>query len=164
VRPIFILLLLVLAFAVHKPVDAKPKPCKGCYCSVSATSVNFGDYDIITGYAVDSAGNVEVSCGTDTIGDTMSYAIELSGAKKGSKPRELGGPGSYELEYNLYTNVSRTIIWGDGKGSTATVDDSYVFPVLCCVTRNYTIYGRIDAGQNVVPAIYSDTVVVGVDF
>jgi len=158
------LLVVFAAVVVLGPAEAKPKPCKRCYCSVSATNVNFGAYDTISGLAVDSAGDVEVSCGTDTIGDVMSYSIELSGAKKGASPRELKGPGRYRLDYNLYTDVTRTIIWGDGKGSTATVTDSYTFISLCCETRNYTSYGRIDAAQIVAPGLYSDTIVVRVDF
>lgn len=158
------LMFLFLASSALGPAEAKPKPCKRCYCSVSATNVNFGAYDGIAQLEVDSAGNVEVSCGTDTIGDVMSYEIELSGSNKGSKPREMKGPGQYRLEYNLYTDVGRTIIWGDGKGSTATVADGYTFVTLCCEIRNYTIYGRIDAGQNVAPGFFSDSIVVKVDF
>ena len=158
------LTFLILASATLGPAEAKPKPCKRCYCSVTATNVNFGAYDGIAQLAVNSAGNVEVSCGTDTIGDVMSYSIELSGGNKGTKPREMKGSGKYRLEYNLYTDVGHTIIWGDGKGSTATVTDSYTFATLCCEIRNYTIYGRIDAGQNVAPGFYSDSIVVKVDF
>jgi len=165
--PIFGLLLvfLVAAFvggAVAAP--KKPKPCKNCYCSVISTDVYFGAYDGLAQLAVDSAGNIEVTCGTDTIGDIMSYQIELSGAKKGSKPREMAGPKRYLLEYNIYTDVSHMIIWGDGKGSTVAVPDSYSFPVLCCVTRNYTTYGRIDSGQNVAPGLYMDSIVVTINF
>jgi len=159
-KPTLLLFLLILTPAFW-PAEAKPKPCKNCYCSVTATAVNFGPYDTLSGLAVDSAGNIEVVCGTDTIGDTISYAIELSGGKAG-KPRELKGPD--KLEYDLYTDVSRTTIWGNGKGGTAIVADSYSFPVLCCVTRNYTPYGRIGASQNVEPGAYSDTITVTVDF
>jgi len=155
---------LLLLIPIFSQAEAKPKPCKKCYCSVTATNVNFGSYDTLSQLAVDSAGDVEVSCGTDTIGDVMSYEIKLSGAKKGSKPRKMKGPDSYRLEYNIYTDVARTIIWGDGKGSTALITDSYTFPVLCCVTRNYTSYGRIDAGQNVGPGFYIDSIVVKVNF
>jgi len=158
-----LLLSFFLLTPAFWPAEAKPKPCKNCYCSVTATNVYFGSYDTLSGLAVDSAGNVEVVCGTDTIGDVMSYEIELSGSK-GTTPREMKGPGRYRLEYNLYTDVGRTTIWGNGKKGTAVVTDSYTFPVLCCVTRNYTVYGRIDAGQIVAPGAYSDTITLKIDF
>lgn len=156
----FLLSLPLITFAFW-PAEAKPKPCKNCYCTVTATTVNFGAYDTLSGAAVNSAGNIEVNCGTDTIGDTISYAIELSGGKLG-KPRELQGPD--KLQYDLYTDVGRTSIWGNGKGGTAMVADSYSFPVLCCVTRNYTAYGRIAASQVVEPGVYSDIITVTVNF
>jgi len=156
-----LLLSVMLLGPAFWPAEAKPKPCKNCYCSVTATAVNFGSYDTLSGLAVDSAGNIEVVCGTDTIGDTMSYAIELSGGKVG-KPRELKGPD--KLQYDIYTDVGRTTIWGNGKGGTAVVSDSYSFPVLCCVTRNYTSYGRIVASQIVEPGAYSDIITVTIDF
>jgi len=158
-----IALFLIAGFFVA-PATGKPKPCKRCYCSVTATEVNFGSYDSLSQQAVNSAGSVEISCGTDTIGDVLSYSVELSGAKKGSTPREMKGPSGNSLTYNLYTDVGRAIIWGDGKGSTATVTDSYTFTVLCCVTRTYTDYGRLDGGQNVRPGIYSDSITISVDF
>jgi len=156
-----LLVCIFLLTPAFWPTSAKPKPCKNCYCSVSATAVNFGSYDTLSGLAVDSAGNIEVVCGTDTIGDTMSYAIELSGGKVGT-PREMKGPD--KLQYDLYTDVSRTSIWGDGKKGTAIIADSYSFPVLCCVTRNYTSYGRILASQIVEPGAYSDIITVNVNF
>jgi len=159
-----VFLAFFLASATSGPVEAKPKHCRHCYCSVSATNVNFGAYDTLSQLAVDSAGDVEVSCGTDTIGDVMSYSIELSGAKKGRKPRKMKGPRRYRLYYNLYTDVSRTIIWGEDEGSAAAVNDSYTFVTLCCETRNYTSYGRIDADQNVAPGLYRDVIVVEVEF
>jgi len=158
------LVSLVFFLMVGNSAEGKPKPCKKCYCSVSATDVAFGAYDGLDQVIVDSTGDIEVSCGTDTIGDVMSYEVELSGAKRGSRPRELSEQGNNALYYNLYTDPSRTLIWGDGKGSTVMVTDSYTFTVLCCVTRNYTVYGRIDAGQNVEPGLFSDSITVKVDF
>lgn len=158
------LLSVIFLLMIGGAVGGKSKPCKKCYCFVTATDVAFGAYDGLAQTIVDSTGDIEVSCGTDTIGDVISYEIELSGANKGSSPRELSGHGKNELYYNLYTDPSRTLIWGDGKGSTVMVADSYTFTVLCCVTRNYTLYGRIDAGQNVEPGLFSDAITVKVDF
>jgi len=142
---------------------AKTKPCKGCYCTVSATNVNFGNYDALTKPTLYSTGTVAVSCGTDTVGDVMSYQVELNWGKKGKNPREMSG-GKDALTYNLYTNATYSTIWADGKNGSVVVTDSYTFTTLCCENRNYTDYGRLDGGQNVSPGVYVDDIVVTVSW
>jgi len=156
--------VLLAGLMVSPAVLAKPKPCKGCYCSVTATDVNFGTYDALTKPTLYSTGNVTVTCGTDTIGDVMSYEIALDFGKKGKSPRQMDG-GKDALEYNLYTNASHTILWGDGKKyGSVTVPDSYTFTSLCCEVRSYTDYGVLFGGQNVRPGLYSDDIVVEVSW
>lgn len=136
----------------------------GCYCTVSATATNFGLYDAVTKEAVDRTGDVEISCGSDTIGDTVSYEVELSKGIRGRYSARKLMSGSSDILYNLYTDVGRTTVWGDGKSGSVTVSDSYSLTVLCCEQRSYTAYGRIDAGQNAAPGIYSDSIIVTVSW
>ncbi|MCJ9430624.1 Csu type fimbrial protein [Kordiimonas marina] len=141
-----------------------PPSCTGCYCSVSATNVNFGTYDTLLKPTLYSTGSISVTCGTDTIGDVMSYDIELSWGKSGSLPREMES-GTNVLTYNLYTDASHASVWGDGKKfGSSVVSDSYTFTSLCCEVRNYTDYGRLDGGQNAVPGVYVDDIVVTVSW
>ncbi len=132
-------------------------------CSVSAVSTSFGSYDPFGAVAVDSTGSVTVSC-QFLIGVLVGYTIQLSSGTGGSyAPRTLSGTG-YQLDYNLYTNAGRTAVWGDGSGGTNTVSDGYLVSVLFPVVRNYTVYGRLPAGQNVPPGSYTDTVIVTVNY
>ncbi|MCJ9430627.1 Csu type fimbrial protein [Kordiimonas marina] len=177
-RKIFIAANIVAASAVvffllergtdrHPHVDAQggPPTCQGCHCTVTATDVNFGLYDGLLRSAVNSTGNIEVSCSTQNVGDTISYDVELSKGHGNYSAREMTGPPQNALlTYNLYTSASYTVVWGDGHSGSSVVSDSYVFTVLCCEIRNYTMYGRIDAGQNAVPGAYADSLMVSVSY
>ena len=72
--------------------------------------------------------------------------------------------GGWNLNYNLYTNSARTIVWGDGTGgsSAQTLSGGTVSGGLRRFSR--TVYGRIAAMQNVGAASYSDTIVMTVIF
>ncbi|NVJ71176.1 MAG: spore coat protein U domain-containing protein [Alphaproteobacteria bacterium] len=148
------------------PLSAADASCTGtgCYCTVTSTAVNFGSYNALTQQAVYSTGNLEVSCGSDTIGDTVGYALILSMGDNGKKTQRKLASGRLTLNYNLYTDASHTAIWADGGGGTSTVTDSLTMTVLCCEIQNYTVYGRIDSGQNAAPGSYTDAIVVTVSY
>ncbi len=136
----------------------------GCYCTVNATAVNFGTYNGLPQPATDSTGNVEVSCGSDTIGDSITYLVSLSIGENGKKTDRKLADGRNTLLYNLFTDVSHTAIWADGSGGTSVVSDGYTLSLLCCEVRNYTVYGRIAGGQNAAPGLYTDAIIVTVEW
>lgn len=120
-------------------------------CTVSAGSVAFGDYDTLSGQVLDGAGSISVSCSP-----SASYILELSTGGGSYAQRQLAGTVSV-LNYNLYTSVSRTVVWGDGSAGTATVGGDGENAI-------HNVYGRIFAGQNVPVGSYGDSIVVTVIF
>ena len=122
-------------------------------CTVSVQGVNFGSYDPFGRNPVDSAGNVAVTCDAG-----VSYAIALSSGGGPYAARVMAN-GSYLLQYNLYTDAARVMVWGDGNGGTATVGGSGTGSA-----SNVTIYGRIPASQNAHVGNYADNVIVTVTF
>ncbi|MEQ1439345.1 spore coat U domain-containing protein [Fontimonas sp. SYSU GA230001] len=131
-------------------------------CTVSTSPVVFGSYNPISGAAVDSTGTVTVTC-TAVVSISVNYSIALGTGLGGSfAPRRMTS-GANTLPYNLYTSASRSTVWGDGSGGTSTVSDGYTLGLLL-VTRNYTVYGRIPASQNVAAGAYADTIVVTVTY
>lgn len=133
-------------------------------CTVSATDTAFGNYGPFDTSPVDATGTVSVRCelllGLSALVD---YHIYLStGLGGGYSPRRMY-KGTDTLNYNLYTDSARTTIWGDGSGSTSYVEDSYLIQ-LTPVTRNYTVYGRLPAEQNVAPGLYTDVITVTVEY
>lgn len=133
-------------------------------CSVSATSVAFGSYNPLSASNTDSTGTVTVSC---TLGGIISllvnYTINLSkGGAATYTPRRMTS-GSNTMNYNLYTNSSRTTIWGDGTGGTTNISDGYLLGIGTTV-RNYTVFGRIPPLQNIAPGAYADTITITVNY
>lgn len=125
-------------------------------CSASANSVAFGNYNALSGLAVDSVGSVSVSCLL-----SLGYTVSLSSGGAGSfSPRQLINGGN-TLNYNLYTDPTYLTIWGDGSGGTATVSGSIG---LLLLPVNHVVYGRIPAGQNAAAGSYTDTISVTVTY
>lgn len=120
-------------------------------CDPSAQGVSFGSYDTFSNQPLDSTGNIGVSCDV-----SASYSIALSPGG-GSYASRAMASGAYTLKYNLYTDATRTTVWGDGTGGTATVNGSGT-------TADYTVYGRVPAGQNAYVGSYTDTITVTVTF
>jgi|RhiMetStandDraft_4_1073278.scaffolds.fasta_scaffold171067_1 spore coat protein U domain-containing protein, fimbrial subunit CupE1/2/3/6 len=125
-------------------------------CTISTTSVNFGNYNVFTGSDTDSTGTVTIDCN----GAAHDIIVTLSkGASSSYNPRTML-KASEALSYNLYRDAARTSIWGDGTGGTSTYTNANPpnGPV------NVTIYGRVPAGQDVSAGAYSDTVSAVVNF
>ncbi|OGP49370.1 MAG: hypothetical protein A2Y79_09600 [Deltaproteobacteria bacterium RBG_13_43_22] len=126
----------------------------------TVTDVNFGSYDVLSGLNNDSTGSLTVSCSGQTW-TTVTTSIGASPNSGGFNPRQmLQASGTDLLNYNLYTNSTRTTIWGDGTQGTSTVTTS--------IHKNHpwngTIYGRIPPGLNVGIGTYSEALVVTINF
>lgn len=123
----------------------------GAQCNVTAQGVSFGSYDVFSNQHLDSTGNIGVSCDV-----SATYTIALSPGG-GSYASRTMASGARTLNYNLYTDGTRTSVWGDGTGGTATVNGSGT-------SGNHTVYGRIPAGQNAYVGSYSDVITVTLTF
>jgi spore coat protein U-like protein len=133
-----------------------------CSATVSvALPLAFGNYNP----AAASIGSTDISV-TGSVGGVvgvlvnMTYAISLSAGAGGTVAnRVLNGPGT-PLAYNLYTSDAYQTVWGnDGRS------DSYSLLVTLLgnsLTRSYTVYGLIPAGQYVATGGYSNTITVSV--
>jgi spore coat protein U-like protein len=138
------LLALVLALLARQALAA---------CTATAVPVIFGAYNPVSGQVLDSAGRVDVSCVP-----SAGYTISLSAGLGSYAARQMAS-GPDRLEYNLYTDFARTIVWGDGTGGSFSVGGTAgIAPV------SHTVHGRIPRGQPVRAGAYSDTVLVTVSF
>ena len=131
-------------------------------CTVSSTGVSFGAYDVFNTSDSDTTGNISVACTGLTESSTVAYDILIStgGGAYASRAMTSGG---HLLGYNLYTNNSRSIVWGDGSAGTAKISDGYGLG-LSAVIKDYSIYGRIPARQNAYVGSYSDMIIVTVNY
>lgn len=125
---------------------------------VSATNLNFGNYNASSGTPNTSTMTVTVSC--QFAADTLpAFVATLSkGVAPTYNPRQMA-LGANRLNYNIFNQNTYTTIWGDGTGGT--------------LTRSYggggnsaagTGFGRITTGQYVTPGVYTDTITATITY
>jgi spore coat protein U-like protein len=126
-------------------------PSVALACTAGSAGVSFGAYDPLAGAAVDGVGTITVSCPAST-----PFTIDL-GPGGGSYAARQMQSGAATMSYNLYTDAARLTVWGDGTSGTSRVSDS-------SSGGDYTVYGRIPAGQNLPAGAYNDSVQITVTF
>ncbi len=140
-------------------------------CGISAQALNFGNYDHLHPFANLSQTTITVSCQENVLiglGDTVIYAISLDGGSSGDTSNRALVQGGDNLYYNLYSEPTRTLVWGEDIGSQ--VGGVLAVPLcllgLGCavVSAPHIAYGRIPAGQSVSAGSYSDTITVTVTY
>lgn len=132
-------------------------------CSIASNSLAFGIYDPFSSVTTDTASSISVVCQSAAT-TNVSYTIKLDGGLSGSiSARNLTGPGT-NLAYQLYRDVTRAAIWGDGSAGSSSVSDSYTLITQVPSTRSYAIFGRINPRQNIKIGAYSDTVTVLISY
>jgi len=134
-------------------------PILGCSCNVTASDVDFGSFDPLSG-AHDALGEIEVDC-TGVVDVAPTISARLSAGQWGpiSARKMRSGAGDL-LDYNLYTNAARTIVWGDGTGGSSTVTISGGLLAVQHWTVSRDIYARAAPALSTKPGAYSDTVLV----
>ena len=126
-------------------------------CTISTTSVGFGAYHVFSPTPLDTTGSVTYRCGSQ---DTnIRITLDRGGASSFNPRRML--QGTQPLNYNLFLDAARTIIWGDGTGGTQFYGNSNP-PNNQNVT--VTIFGRIPSGQDVSSGSYTNTITATVNF
>jgi len=125
-------------------------------CSVSATTLAFGNYNAATPTPNDSTSTLSITC---TSG--LSYTVILDGGTTTStvNARAMTDGSSHNLTYGLYTTTGRTILLGDGTSSTQTAGGTGNGSA-----QTITVYGRIPISQYVTAGNYTDTVGVTVNY
>jgi len=135
-------------------------PAHAFKCTVNATAISFGSYDVFAATPLDATGSISVDCNIPSQNPNapLAVTVTLSPGNSGTfAQRQMQGPLS-TLDYNLYTTPSYSTVWGDGSGNSQ-------FPTTF-ITRDTPwtaiIYGRIPARQNVQPGLYNDLLTVTV--
>jgi spore coat protein U-like protein len=138
-----------------------------CGIAGGGASISFGPYHPLTlpgklsSADVDSTGSVMVSCSGLTQG--VSYTLKLGGGRSNNVSARLmgGNGGGSDMRYNLYTNATRNLVWGDGSAG------SVLSGSMGAGTNSNThyFYGRIPGGQNSVrPGGFSDLLVITLEY
>lgn len=128
-------------------------------CTISTAAVSFGSYDPVVANAstsLDGTGAVTVAC---TKGATATIALGTGGSSSGSNRRLSDGTGNNYLNYELYRDSGRSIVWG-------TTGTNLLSPAAAesKAPREFPVYGRVTNNQDIPAGSYSDTVVATVNF
>lgn len=148
-----------LAAAAAAIFSLAARPALGQTCSASATGIAFGIYQPLAASPVTSTATVTITC-SSPLSLLVSYSIQLGPGGGGSyAARSMGGSGG-RLAYQLYTGALYNQVWGAGTAGTTAVANGYLLGVVLPTVSEYTVYGRIAAGNNVGVGTYGDTITV----
>lgn len=151
--------ILAIQLAAPAPAGAACHFLALCACTATASGVNFGNYNPVDSGHLNSTGTVSVRC-TQLLPLPGSFTVDLSTGGSGSYATRRMTNGGSQLQYNLYRDVARSQIWGNGTGVSTDVTES--FNGTRIVDRTINVYGRVFAGQDVSGGVYADTIVVTV--
>jgi spore coat protein U-like protein len=123
-------------------------------CTAAPTTHAFGAYDTINPTAGTSS--ITITCTHNGQAHTFNYTIALSSGSGSYATRQMAGAGD-TLNFNHYTTLAHTTVWGDGTAGTATVSGSFLVPQGGGNTgsQTQTVYGLIGAPQNVTATAYA---------
>lgn len=126
-------------------------------CMVSAVTMNFGTYDPRSPAATLTTGTISFRCSA-----SVPVKIKLLNSN-GEGP---GGMRSnfrnYALQYELFLDPARTVLWGDGLNGT----EYYSSPALPAnTTTTAPVFGEILPGQTQASAgAYNDMLTIEIDY
>lgn len=152
---------LTLGISASQPAMAACANPANCGCTVSTSGLLFGTYSAQSPSPTDSVGTISTSCTSDDPGNS-TFSVSMSAGFSGNAAQRAMGGGSSALLYNLYTNATRSTIWGDDSGGGVSVVAP--FPAGNGSTQLLSVYGRIPARQNVAPGGYSDVITITITY
>ena len=118
-------------------------------CIVSSTAaIAFGDYDVNSATDNSKQGRVTVAC-TKGVTATIGLGSGLNGN------RTMNGPTTDKLAYLLAKDTNGAD-WSDS--STVSYNST------TRTAKDFTVYGKIRAGQDMTAGSYTDTVVATINF
>ena len=133
-------------------------------CSITTRALNFGDYDGDgSSGKVHGTGGVTATCtlggaAVITMGQGANAVTGPVASTDALPKRQMAGSSSDYLLYDLYSVGEEGTVWGNtqatGLGFTASAG----------VNPEQTVFGTVQAAQNVAAGSYSDSVLVTITF
>ena len=147
------MVLCVLAIAIVALVPARAE-AQLASCSLSASTVAFGNCNPLAIVALDTTGTVNFSCNAFALLPRLTLS---RGSSSTFAPRTMLGPGGGVLNYNLYLDPVHLLVWGDGTGGTSQF-------IAIGLVGQVTFFGSIPASQDALAGAYSDALTVTIIF
>lgn len=121
-------------------------------CAIeNVAPVDFGTEALLT-EEFEATGSFDVRCT-----NALPYDVALSnGANAAGEVRRMAAAGEF-IEYELYSNAGRTIVWGDDTGEIVEGTGNGV-------AQPYTVYGEVPPQTTPTAGLYTDTVTITVTY
>jgi spore coat protein U-like protein len=151
-------LISIPAFAGSASASLNVSASVSAVCTISTSAVAFGAYDpVVTNAATDLNGT-----GTVTVACTKGAAatIDLGNGSNLSGGSRRMASGTDFLNYSLYKDAARTLVWGTGLAGGTT----YAYTSATKAATAITVYGKVPMGQDVTVGAYSDTVTATINY
>ena len=123
-------------------------------CAVSATNLNFGSIGLLSAN-LDASSTVTAAC---TNGAPYNVGLNAGAGTGATVAARKMTNGANTVTYSLYTNASRTTVWGN------TVGTNTVGGTGSGSNQNLTVFGRMPPQTTPAPATYTDTIIVTVTY
>ena len=131
-------------------------------CTISTSALAFGSYDpVVTNAttALNGTGTVTVTC---TSGASTNVLLgQGSNASVGSTDavpiRRMTDGATHYLSYAIFQDTGRSTTWGNTNATSEAYTGTGSSSAL-------TVYGKVDAGQNVPAGSYTDSVLATISF
>jgi spore coat protein U-like protein len=120
-------------------------------CDISASALDFGEYRAATGSPRQGTTQLRATC---TPGTTYQIGLNEGTSAGASTNQRKMVSATGALNYQLYTDSARSVIWGNTPG-TDTVTGAGTG-----LAQDLTVFGSIPAGQSVPAEEYADTITV----
>jgi spore coat protein U-like protein len=133
---------------------ASPRAQTGCKLKVRP--FDFGPFVDGSASSITTSAIFELKC--SNIGTAAPVVSAGPSATTGDyQNRRMNGPGGSQLRYQVFTNPSRTIVWGDGTRDTQAIVASTPGD-----NKTFTVYGELFGNQYGEVGRYGDAIVVTV--
>ncbi len=153
-----LLMLLMLLLTSASPAHAQVA------CAASASSVDFGTYDVLAHNPTLSNGSVQVRCTNSSNNQrAVPFTVHLSpgSAQSFGRPREARNGGE-ALRYQLFDSPARRDVVGDGTAGTVALSGVVLLAPQLPQTTSLTVFGVMPPRQDVPPGNFVDSLVVTV--
>lgn len=127
-------------------------------CTIATAPLAFGSYDPVVAHAttpLDASATVTIAC---TMGTPAMIGLD-GGSNAAATQRRLSNASSVYMNYEMFLDSGYATVWGNDVGNQL---DAGTSPSK--VPRDFTVYGRIPAGQDVPIGPFNDSVVATVNF
>ena len=122
-------------------------------CNVTAVDLAFGTYTSAAGTPLQSTTLLRTTC---TPGSTYNVGLNEGTTTGATVNQRKMAAGANSLNYQLYSDPARSVIWGNTTGTNTVTGAGTGLPV------DHTVFGAVPANQVVPAGDYQDTITVRV--